>query len=204
VTIKYHPVKYVPLDWPVGTPRTRLRADNYRFKVSLDTACHQLEDELRLLQAEDVVITSNAVLSRSGLPLSDQKRVADPGVAIYWRRKGRGHVMACDRWNSLRSNFRELGLALAALRRLQDSGVSEMVDRVFQGFLALPASTTPKRAWWEVLNVPRETTNFDFVRVQYHAQLRTKHPDHGGTQEEFLELQEAYDAARRDLGGKDE
>jgi hypothetical protein len=46
--------------------------------------------------------------------------------------------MACDKWVSVGENMRALGLAIEALRQLKRCGASEILDRAFQGFAALP------------------------------------------------------------------
>src|SRR5438876_65558 len=97
-------VEAYPLQWPDGwlrTPTSKRESDN-RFGgkvygLTMDRARDQLVDELGRLGATNVVISTNAELRQDGLPYSQQKRIDDPGVAVYFMLKKRPMVMAVDR-----------------------------------------------------------------------------------------------------------
>ena len=62
--------------------------------------------------------------------------------AIAWseqrEKQEHQHVIACDKWNEVRLNINAIRLALAAMRSVERSGVTGILERVFKGFEALP------------------------------------------------------------------
>nr|WP_241734173.1 DnaJ domain-containing protein [Dietzia natronolimnaea] len=73
-----------------------------------------------------------------------------------------------------------------------------MVNAAFRGFKALPAEAivTPFTAkpWHEVLEVS-QTASPETIRAAYRAQLKKHHPDHGGTDADFMAVQRAFEQA---------
>lgn len=71
-----------------------------------------------------------------------------------------------------------------------------MVDAAFQGFTAIPASASagipvrPKRPWYEVLGVSLDAPR-EVIEAASKAMQRKTHPDTGGSDVEFQEVQEA-------------
>jgi hypothetical protein len=129
-----------PLQWPDGWPRTafNLRQSDKKFGghvygLTMGRARDQLLSELRMLGARDVVVSSNVPLRRDGLPYSDQRRIEDPGVAVYFMLKKRPLVMARDRFISVAGNARSLALAVQAMRQLARHGDERMMERAFTG-----------------------------------------------------------------------
>lgn len=196
-----------PLQWPEGYPRTppgrRGRPKfGHHFATDRDSVIRQLKR-----RGSHVVITSNLPTNRQGLPLATGA-ANDPGIAVWWVEKGTERVIACDRWRNIADNLRAIEMSLAALRGLDRWGASDMVERAFAGFAALPAPATAKRHWREVLGMP---TGPDATRLGDHTQLRiarelyrqkmaTTHPDQGGDHEAAVELNRAMAEAEEDLG----
>jgi DnaJ-domain-containing protein 1 len=58
---------------------------------------------------------------------------------------------------------------------------------------------TAVSSWAKVLGVLDSATN-DEVKKAYREMAKASHPDHGGTQEGFLEVQEAYEEYKRSRG----
>ena len=183
-----------PLSWPPGFPRTEYPAQS-RFDTPEERVKRNLEFQLDLMDASNVVVTTNSELRRDGRPYAN-KRISDAGVAVYFTRKGREQAIACDNWDSIRDNLQAVAKTIEALRGIERWGTGEMVDAAFQGFTAIPASASagitvrPKRAWHDVLGVapdaPREVIGADGKAMQ-----RKTHPDAGGSDAEFQEVQEA-------------
>ena len=168
-----------PLRWPERQPR-RLSAQRRTgsFKVPLGVARDELLNELKLLGAKDVVITSNVATRRDGLPYSDAREPSDPGVAVYFERKARQYVFACDRFRRFVHNLRAVGMTIASLRAIERYGASEMLEQAFTGFAALPPASSTK-PWWDVLGVPRSASIAQIMAA--HRELVTvHHPDRGG------------------------
>jgi hypothetical protein len=193
-----------PLDWPVGYPRGKSKK-RATFKATVAKARDQILRELRLMGVPDyhVIISSNApISSRTMQMLAMKAEPADPGVAVYFRKNDRAHVLACDKWDRMADNLRALAMTLEAMRGLDRWGCSEMLDRVFQGFTALPPPPAHKgkaKPWHEVLGVDAHA-GIDLIEQCYRMKMRAAHPDAGGTHEAAWELNHAITEARRARG----
>lgn len=94
-----------PLQWPAGWPRTE-RRKRALFQTTLHAARLGLYNELRLLGARDVVISTNIPLRRDGeFRASFTGRLDDPGVAVYFTLHDEPRVIPCDRWHTLPDNL---------------------------------------------------------------------------------------------------
>ena len=190
-----------PLHWPAVQPRKPAQERRAgRFQVSLAVARDELLRELHLLGASDVVISTNVPTRRDGLLYTNTAEPADPGVAIYFDRKGRPFVFACDTFTRLVQNLRAIGNTIAALRAIQRYGASDMLEQAFTGFAALPPAgrTQP---WWEVLGVTPDATQAAIVAA-YVKLVRVHHPDLGGSETRMAEINAAKDLAMKELGNK--
>lgn len=195
------PQRY-PLDWPVDVPRITNREPG-RFKnPTLAEGIKQVMNELRRagVREGDVVISSNIRLRLDGLPYSGERPTnGDPGVAVYWRKKGELHVMAIDRYKSAEANLRAIALSIEALRALERYGTRQIRDRAFGGFLALPAQAG-RSSWRAALGLTVTTVTADDVEAAYRRAVRTAHPDAGGSTEAMSELTRARQDALREIG----
>jgi hypothetical protein len=155
--------------------------------------------QLKRLGADNIVVSSNVMLRRDGLPYANQRRPDDTGVAVYFTLKGQQQCIPCDRWASVDDNIHAIGLTVEALRGLERWGAKEMVDAAFSGFQALPpGSGMPSVSpWWQVLGVP-ETATGDDMKSAYRLLAKKHHPDYGGDPELFQRLRNAYEQAIRD------
>lgn len=188
-----------PLQWPVGWQRTERGArKSSRYEVSFTDARDDVLKSLRLLKATEAVISSNVPARRDGIPGADYNEPSDGGVAVYWVRKGVPQVMACDCWRTVRENLRAVGLALEAMRALERSGASQIFERAFTGFAALPPST--KRPWRVVLMLNSDPVTQAAVDVSFRSLARLRHPDVGGSHEAMAELNAAKAEAYKELG----
>ena len=189
-----------PLLWPPGWRRTQNPGPS-KFNTGADKSLKNLLAEIARMGGTDVVISSNAQYRNDGMPFARQGHIADTGVAVYFKRKGRDVVFACDTYWHLHDNIHAIGLTIEALRTMQRHGASELMDRAFTGFEALPAPAA-KRPWREVFEgraarSPGEKELKDLYR--YLAMKR--HPDReGGSAVLFDELNRAYDEAKAELG----
>jgi hypothetical protein len=122
--------------------------------------------------------------------------VSMTGIAVYFKFKGKQVVMARDGFISVAGNLRSLGLAIEALRQLERQGGSLMLERAFEGFLAI--APPGKKPWREVLGVQPDWSG-DLTGL-YHEKARTRHPDKGGSDTLMAELNCAYAEGRQELG----
>jgi hypothetical protein len=152
--------------------------------------------ELRRLGATDIVVSTNVPVKADGLLYADNKRLDDPGIAVYFRFKKKQMVMARDGFVSVAGNLRSLGLAIEGLRQLERHGGSLMLERAFEGFLAI-APPDWKKSWREVFGIKPDWTGD--ISALYREKARIRHPDAGGSDALMAELNVAYAEARREL-----
>lgn len=185
-----------PLYWPEGQPRAGHRKDNWSLKVSTERAQLHLRDELRKMGATEVIVSTNVPLrKRDGMMFADVEP-EDPGVAVYFTHGKRRLVIACDSYTKIRWNMRACGATVEALRTIQRHGATELLERAFTGFTALPPKGGEVRPWWEVLGVPVTATP-EMVKTAYRALAAIHHPDRGGDAETMARINRAYEEAER-------
>lgn len=183
-----------PLSWPVERPRANLRTRS-KFKVqSFARVRDELLNELELMKAKNVVLSTNLRLRQDGFPLAGQPQPQDPGVAIYFHYKGKQVCFACDRWNRIEDNMQAINHTINALRGISRWGTGDMVDAAFTGFQALPAPDPP---WWFTLGVER-SASIEECEAAWKRKAMEKHPDRGGTHEEMVRINAAIEKARKE------
>lgn len=193
-----------PLQWPEGWPRTQdwKRESDKRFAgstygvLTLGRTRDQLIAELKLLGAKNVVISTNIALRNDGLPYSQQKRIDDPGVAVYFMLRQKPMVMARDAYQTVAGNLRSLTLAIAAMRQLERHGGSNMMERAFSGFVAIPPPDW-KKPWRQVFGVQADWRGD--ITALYREKAKLRHPDAGGSDVLMAELNVAFDEAKKEL-----
>lgn len=182
-----------PLYWPEGRPRTaEHRRQRSRFSTGFGAAVNLVVNELRLLEAKNAVVSTNVPLRRDGLPLASAKRVEDTGAAVYFLYKGKQTCFACDRWDKVEDNIYAIAKTIDAMRGIARWGTGDMLAAAFTGFTALP----PPGNWRTVLGNP---TSIEELDKNYRVLARLAHPDVGGNDAEMAKLNQARDAARREL-----
>lgn len=193
-----------PLCWPVGWKRQTYPGTS-KFKTSFAVARDQLMRELKLLgvrmpnswEPPSIIISSNIPLRRDGLPLAGQSNPKDPGVAIYFRYKDKSMVFACDQYKKVEDNLYAVTKTIEAIRGIQRWGASDMMERSFTGFQALPPPRPAKRNWWEVLGVA-QYANKGYIKDRYRALAQQYHPDKpGGSAAKMAEINQAYEESQR-------
>lgn len=201
-----------PLQWPEGWKRTLPHQRNRaRYKVTGEAATQHLLHELHLLGAHQssLVVSTNIAVRNDGLPYSKQPRfmTEDPGVAVYWSTSAfKDRVIACDKWDDVYANIHALGLAVAGMRAIDRAGASQIMERAFTSFGALPAASAAPvvRPWWEVLGLQEGALAFVDVTMceaKYRDLARKAHPDQGGAPEAMVELNRAREEMQRHFGG---
>jgi hypothetical protein len=189
-----------PLQWPEGWPRTpSWKRGSSRFGKNLGFGeIRKLQNELRLMGAQHVVISSNVPLRQDGLPYASQagKRYDDPGVAVYFTLKGKPLSMARDSYNTPWENIRSLILAISAIRSIERHGGSTMMERAFSGFAAI-APPDWKKPWRQVFGVQSDWRGD--ITALYREKAKGCHPDAGGSDTLMAELNVAYAEAKKEL-----
>lgn len=200
------PANY-PLQWPEGWRRTPSRRHS-PFKINADVALKLLYDELRRFGARQPVVSSNLPVRGDGRIYSGQPSLLpDPGVAVFYSTdKFKEQTLACDRWVSVHHNMYAIARTIESWRRIDRDGASQILERSFQAFGALPAApdAKPKLPWWEVLGLPSEALKFvtaAMVEAQYRELAAKAHPDRGGSDAAMAELNAARAEAKQHFAG---
>lgn len=200
-----------PLSWPAGRPRTplglRKRAafgftswsTGNKEQLSVAKGIDRVLRELRTFDARYPLISSGVELRRDGLPRSDRREPADPGVAVYFTQGGKPYCLACDTYDRVADNLAAIAGHVEATRRQLRYGVAT-AEESLRAFEALPAPTT-ERPWREVLEL-RNGTSVDrnAVMAAYRRLALERHPDHGGSDAMMADLNVARDRALAELG----
>lgn len=192
-----------PLSWPATQKRTvRYIRKSWQGGRGL-TVARALEGilhEARLLGARNVVVSSNIKLRIDGLPRSNQPRPEDAGVAVYFDRKGKPLVFACDQYDKPQENMRAIAKHLEAIRGMDRWGVGSL-DQAFTGYQALPDSSI---TWWSELGLSERPATADDLRRAYRNAAKLAHPDRGGTAEQMARVAKAFEDGERFFGGGSE
>jgi hypothetical protein len=196
-------IEAYPLHWPPDWPRTpaHQRESDGRFggarKLTMGRAISQLVDEVRLLRATNLIVSSNIPTKGNGLPYAEAKRVDDPGVSVWFDFMGKPGVVARDGFTSPAGNIRSMTLMIEGFRQVERHGGSLMLERAFTGFIAI-APPNWKKPWREVFGVKGDWAGN--ITALYREKARERHPDTGGHETLMAELNVAYQEARQELG----
>lgn len=189
MTFKELGIDSFPLCWPVGWKRTAARGRS-QFRTSFVKAREQLFSELKLLGCPNfnVILSSNIPLRKDGLPYAGQANPTDPGFAVYFRLKDKPMVFACDQYIAATDNLYAIVKSIEALRGIKRWGASDMMERSFTGFQALPPA---KNSWWEILGVA-QTATANEIRDAWRELAKQNHPDRGGSVDKMSKINNAY------------
>lgn len=203
-----------PLSWPVGWKRTpAAQRDRARFRkasrknydgtwqnqrdLTIAEAVERVRAELQRMgiHDDDLVISSNLELRLDGLPRSNQREPADPGVAVYWTdryfKNEPPRCMAIDRYDRVADNLAAVAATLEAMRAIERHGGAAILERAFSGFAALPSPAA--ESWRDVLDPADPEGSYRRLRSQHH-------PDRdGGSSAAFQRVQRAYEAYRTEV-----
>lgn len=198
-----------PLRWPDHQKRTEswLRKTG-RFQVGFRRALDDLREAMESsgISRDDYSLTTMLPTRGNGDPYGVGRSVADPGVALWWRESGKMRVLACDQFFAVEHNMRAIGLAIGNLRDLKRWGVSQIVERMLDGFALPPGSgveeagpvaqpAEPDRSWMDEFHVS-EAASREGVESMYRTLAKQRHPDRGGSTEDMMLLNVAWDRAQ--------
>lgn len=193
--------KAFPLQWPVGWKRSketehsrfsRKNISGWRREITISEAVKQLEKEIRLLGGKDLVISSNLRLRKDGLPISNQRKPDDVGVAVYFVWKDNQRVMAGDKYKRCACNIYAIALTIEAMRKIERYATSEILQRTFTGFNALPEKAGEgKGAWYQVLNVNADCTQEE-LKLAFREMAKKNHPDVSDDEGYWYVIESAY------------
>lgn len=169
----------------------------------MEGSCTAVYEQLRMLGIGDwqIVISTNIGLRRDGLPFSNQKNPDDPGAAVFFKLDDKPVSMACDKWRRVEDNVYAIAQHIEAMRGQLRWGVGS-VEQAFRGYTALPApGESGLPTWYSILGIAHNAP-FEVAAVAYKEKARVSHPDNGGSHDEMVRLNGAWDQAREAYGKK--
>jgi len=125
-----------------------------------------------------------------------QREPDDRGAAAYFFLDG-PRVLACDRWDRIADNLWAIKLHIESVRGQERWGVGS-IAQAFAGYQALSAQAGVKPPH-EVLGLAAPARSRDEIDRAFKIRARECHPDAGGDNESWLQLQEAREIALRAL-----
>lgn len=216
-----------PLSWPAGWPRTkpgdrrsarfhrteRVQSSvnpgsswNDKRELTISAALDRLVTEIERIGVTHtkMIVSTNVELGRNGWPLSSRRDPVDPGVAVYWTdpETRQPQCMAIDIYDCVAGNIAAVAATLYAMRAIERHGGAQILKRAFQGFTALPSSTTTALSAEQAaavlacraFNIPASVIlrDRDNARSAYRAAAAQTHPDaDSGSTSDFQLVQEA-------------
>jgi len=183
-----------PLHYPINharTPEAALKPAQFAttFARARNTALYNL----RLLQAEEVIISSNIPQRADGLPFpAGDKSLLDPGIAVYFTLYGEKRVVCCDAFLSVADNMQAISKSLEALRGLQRWRCSNILKLALAGFKAFPEAGT----FWKTFDLEEKPATMEELKKAYRIKVAIVHPGiPGGSREQYELLNAAYQTA---------
>ena len=187
-----------PLKWPPGWPRLPISqrkgatfnvgGNSTQRRLEIGDAVKRLYTELEAFGVHQESIVISTMLRPSLGREPPQTKDMDPGVAVYWERKGSRQCMAVDRYTRVADNLAAVAATLNAMRAIDRHGGATILDRAFTGFTALTGPQEP----WVTLGVDR-FAGITEIKDAYRRKAAICHPDKGGDAEEFKRVTQARD-----------
>lgn len=200
------PVSRFPLAWPLGwlratySSRTGDTFKDHRSPIGVPAAIRRLQVEFERLGVDEdsITLSSNLRTRLDGSVVANAGEPADPGVAVYFRFKGKATVFACDRYTRVAANLAAIAAHIDALRRIDRYGVGSL-EQALAGYRALPADTAAD--WRQVFGfrADQRVTRAE-IELAFRERAKTAHPDKGGTDEMMMHVNRAREYALTEIG----
>ena len=191
---------YESLNWPSEIEKTVMLATKqarYSSDRTLKQAVDILANEVRLFGGQDLRITSDLELTKSGLP-NQSKRPKYKGVAVYFKWQGIDRCICCDAWKRVADNIYGIYRSIYGMRQAELAGVKDILKSYFDAHKAIPQNATSSSqnpTWWEILDVKQNASEIE-IRNAFRFFSKKYHPNSGsqGNPEKWLKYKNAYDA----------
>ncbi|MFL5911438.1 MAG: molecular chaperone DnaJ [Gaiellaceae bacterium] len=175
-------VSFRPIDqWPGDLSRSRRYAP---FRSSMSTTVRELERELRMLSAKQIVLQiamDDRDIRLDGFPRANA-RAQHPGVILAFESKHGPLKFAVDTFTDWTDNLRAIALGMEALRKVDRYGVTKRGEQ-YTGWRALPSGSENE------YGIPSARVAREYLDERYGGDLKralmATHPDRGGDLEEF-------------------
>lgn len=109
-----------PLQWPDDVARN-VQRQSTRCKKSWLQAVNELMTELRKAKLRHATLTTNVVADPNYNVLKLFQN--DPGVALYYKVRGKNKILLCDRYSNARDNVLAIVKMIEHTRKIRETGV---------------------------------------------------------------------------------
>lgn len=202
-----------PLDqWPEGyerTPEEDRKSSAFDSKGILDRTITDLNRELRLVGAEQVVLQVDVKgqIRNDGLPYANASvGVRDPGVVLTFEADEKTHTYPADTYETWTENLRAIVYVLHDLRRISRHGVGTGREQ-YRGFTALVEDVDQQVTVEDAAKVLLRTAGMQAgpeaielllederrAKRAYRQASKYSHPDSaGGVKAHYVRVQRAW------------
>lgn len=189
--------------WPVK-PTPHHARKKAPFGGSWANTLGTLEREIVHLRGRDILVQAffrPQDIRNDGWPRSSAPNPSGPGVIVSFDSPNGGLSFPCDTFYDWRHNLRAIALSLSALRAVERYGVTRQQEQ-YKGWRRLEAApaSSVKRA--EAIAFISKLTGLDAEAVEadpvvaYRKAASVAHPDQGGSDDLFIELQRRMGALK--------
>lgn len=182
-----------PLAWPANDPRTpgHQKQSKSLFNTAIDKTLDQLERELVRFRAKNIVLS---------IDLPFRGKVNDAAAALFFDLPGdRAIAITCDLYMKQDDNVRGLYKIVEGMRMIERFGGSNVSQKTFTGFVALP----PPKDCWKALGISKSVGEAlsmkmrkEFVTDAFRDRVKEGH----GIGADMAVLVDARDEALKQLG----
>ena len=191
--------RFVPIvQWP-GVPTSDGKRKRAPFKAGYASTLKLIERELAHLRAHSILIQAyfdREAIRVDGWPKGG-RAPSSPGIILTFTSGSAGTMsFPCDTYSHWEDNIRAIGLALEALRAIRRYGVGKTTEQ-YRGFTALPPAGNSRATAISFLS---RITGWQEPQIKgdlqgaYRLAARACHPDTGGNNELFHQLQQHWEA----------
>ena len=193
------------IDWPAELDRTPVaeRKRTQKFDSTIGSTTSAIASEMDRMGIDDwraSTASGGAHVKSNGLPKASANP-EDPSFVLRWTDDGEQFAVACDAYDRLEDNAREVYLWVNETRmrdqRAVTTGQAGFAAAALPGpdddIVVAGAAETPAH---EVLGVAPDASDAEVERA-FREQAKERHADVGGSNEEMVKLQQAREAMTR-------
>ena len=192
-----------PIKWPsyIQCTPSQEQSYNHDYKsdLTMEEALGFLEEEIKEIKANSATLYSDVDnIQTGGLR---RNLTGKPAVSLEINIKGTEYFLVCDRWRLLQHNIYALHLIIRHYRMMERFGVAPL-ERLMQGFTrqaAYQKSGLVAAKDWRILLPLAADATLDDAHAVYRARAKKIAQD----PEKLLELNMAFDEAKKELWRED-
>lgn len=194
----------VTVPWPPSKELTKFRKSGQFKEQTIANAAHRVFIEVAsFTKSGQKERTCKLTICANQKELNQDKTFRGgltnwnaPQVVVTFDLDGVDYTIPCDAFTSAAQNLCAIAETIKGLRANERYGVLTM-KQMMEGVSALPQVSSAERTpWFEVLGVDR-LCSLEEATSAYRKLATVRHPNAGGKDQEWYELQEAWETAKQ-------